>query len=562
MGDSVDAGGELATQPSTVVSSAMATVVDASAGTAFADPPAALEAWATFRDLQSEAKQSPIDLHLRRRLWWLSSMTVVLCLTAISSIPVMGGSALVNRMFFAGMVIDAGCGLWMGWMARTKRMTPRNTTVAWLIISAGVCSAILFYGLFSPLGLMVAVFVVFFVGTRDRRAVCVMVYAIFASFHLALVAMLAFGQFPALGTIPFSAADHGRLIYSELFVQLVLAATLLGASAIRRSMVTIASDLEQRARTLGHHELLLDDAKRAFETSLRAAGGGRFSHQILGSYRLGKLIGEGAMGEVYEALDTRSGAPAAVKVLRRMLMEDERIVHRFLTEVRIVRTLSTEHVARVLETAEPGSALPYIAMERLQGRDLRNHLRARVGRRLPLAEADDLLRQIARGVDVAHHAGVVHRDLKPSNLFRTTDGTWKILDFGVSKVVGEHTENAVVGTPNFMSPEQVKSGTVDGRADIFALGAIMYNAITGKLAFTGDNLAAVAMQVAHTEPPPPSAVVSELPPSVDAVVMTALAKDADKRFPTAAAFSEAFSLAIAVRPPDAQRASGADADAV
>jgi serine/threonine-protein kinase len=399
---------------------------------------------------------------------------------------------------------------------------------------------------------MIAVFVVFFVGTRDTRTVVAMVYVIFATFHLVAVVVLAGGDFPDIGVLPFADTDQLKLMVSELLVQLLLFATLLASSAIRRTMVTMVQDLEQRARTLGHHELLLDDAKRAFESSLRAVGGGRFSHQILGSYRLGRLLGEGAMGEVYEAIDTRTGGAAAVKVLRRRLMEDERLVHRFLTEIRIVRSLRTEHVARVLETAEPGSSLPYIAMERLHGRDLRNHLRARVGRRLPLAEADDLLRQISRGVEAAHRAGIVHRDLKPSNLFRTTEGIWKILDFGVSKVVGERTENSVVGTPNFMSPEQVKSAHVDGRADVFALGAIMYHVITGKHAFNGDNLAAVAMQVAHHEPPPPSALVPGIPATVDDAVMTALAKDPGKRFATAVAFAEAFSSAFTVRCQDAR----------
>jgi serine/threonine protein kinase len=235
-------------------------------------------------------------------------------------------------------------------------------------------------------------------------------------------------------------------------------------------------------------------------------------------------------------------------------MENRRIVQRFLTEARIITSLRTDHVVRVLETADPGSSLPYIAMERLHGRDLRRHLRVRNGARLSLAEADDLLRQIARGIDAAHGADIVHRDLKPSNLFRDDTGTWKILDFGVSKVIGEHTaEHAVVGTPSFMSPEQLKGGTVDGRTDIFALGAIMYYVVTGKLAFAGDTLAAVALQVTHDAPRLPSDLVPGIPPGIDDAVMTALAKDPQKRFATAAAFSEAFSAAIAVRRPDSDR---------
>jgi serine/threonine-protein kinase len=228
-------------------------------------------------------------------------------------------------------------------------------------------------------------------------------------------------------------------------------------------------------------------------------------------------------------------------------MEDRWIVQRFLTEARIVTALQTDHIARVLETADPGSGLPYIAMERLHGHDLRKHMRDSSDARLALDEADDLLHQIAQGIDAAHRADVVHRDLKPSNLFRTDDGTWKILDFGVSKIIGEHTAaNSIVGTPNFMAPEQVKGRAVDGRADIFALGAIMYYAITGKLAFHGKNLATVAVQVTRHKPPRPSELVTGIPAGVDEAVMTALAKDPRKRFATATGFSEAFRRACAV----------------
>ena len=500
------------------------------------------------RDLGSEVeRRTSIDLHLRRQLWWLSRVTLVLCVAAVASIAVLGGNALVGRLFLGGMLLNIGTGLWMGWMARTQRMTVKNTTIAWFIITTtGGWTAILYFGPMSPVGLMVAVFVTFFVGTRDERRVVTMVYLLFAVFHAALVAAMIAGVLDPGGALPVARAVTLELIVVEALIQLLLLVTVIAACAIRAGMVSTVRDLEQRARIIGHHELLLDDAKRAFEASLRAAGGGRFSHQIVGSYRLGSLLGEGAMGEVYDAVDTRSGAPAAVKLLRRAAMEDRWIVQRFLTEARVVTSLQTEHIARVLETADPGSGLPYIAMERLHGHDLRKHLRDRPGARLALAEADDLLRQIARGIDVAHRADVVHRDLKPSNLFRTDDGTWKILDFGVSKVIGEHTAaNAIVGTPNFMAPEQVKGRTVDRRADIFALGAIVYFALTGKLAFAGKNLATVAFQVTHHHPPRPSELVPGIPVDIDDAVLTALAKDPRKRFQSATEFADAFSRAHA-----------------
>src|SRR5262245_40542512 len=130
------------------------------------------------RNLESEAeRRTSIDLHLRRQLWWLSSVTLVLCIAAVTSIALLGGNALVGRLFLGGMLLNIGTGLWMGWMARTQRMTVKNTTIAWFIITTtGGWTAILYFGLLSPAGLMAAVFITFFVGTRDGRRVVVMVY--------------------------------------------------------------------------------------------------------------------------------------------------------------------------------------------------------------------------------------------------------------------------------------------------------------------------------------------------------------------------------------------------
>jgi hypothetical protein len=495
-----------------------------------------------------------MDGRIRRQLWWLSLVIPVLCVAVVASSVVLGGPALTRRLLVAGMLASAAYGSWMAWLARRARLTASATAIGWVILTAGSCSAILYFGALAPVGLMIAVLAVFFIGMRGQRSVGVVVYLMFAVFHAALVGLLVAGGRPELGVLPVAAGTPGQLVVTELVIQLVLLATRIVAAAVRHSTATALRELEQQAREVGRHELLLDDAKRAFEAALRAAGGGRFTHQVVGSYRLGRLLGEGSMGEVYEATDTRTGRLAAVKLLRRSVMADRRLVQRFLTEARIVRSLATDHIARVLDTADPASSLPYIAMERLRGGDLRKRLAAHPDGRLPLAEAEDLLHQVARGIDAAHRAGVVHRDLKPSNLFRTDAGVWKILDFGVSKVIGENTvENAIVGTPSFMSPEQAKSGDVDGRTDIFALGAILYYAITGTLAFDGENLAAIALQVTHHAPPPICQRVPDIPAGVDAAVMTALAKDPRQRFATAGAFADAFRAALAPPRPDAGR---------
>jgi hypothetical protein len=524
------------------------TVVGADSVPAPAEPPVASGSGPNFRPAEPLHGASSMDLCMRRQLWWLSLAIPVLCIAVVASSLRLGGPTSVRYLLIGGMIGNAAYGSWMAWLARRARLTARTTAIGWFVIAAGGCTMILYYGALSPVGLMVAVLAVFFAGMRIARPVAATVYLMFAAFHAALVGAIAAGALPDRGVLAAAAGGGPRTLASaEPLIQLVLFATVVAAAAIRRSTATALRELEQQAREVGRHELLLDDAKRAFEAALRAGGGGRFSHQVVGPYRLGRLLGEGSMGEVYDATDTRTGIPAAVKLLRRNVIADRGMVQRFLTEARIVRSLDTDHVARVLDTAGPASGLPYIAMERLRGRDLRKHLAACPDGRLPAAEADDLLRQVARGIDAAHRVGVVHRDLKPSNLFRTEAGVWKILDFGVSKVIGEHTvENALIGTPNFMAPEQANRGGVDHRTDIFALGAILYFAITGTLAFDGETLVAIALQLTHHDPPPVSQLVPGIPAGLDAVVMTALAKDPRQRFASAGAFADAFSAAIAV----------------
>ncbi|TMQ09436.1 MAG: serine/threonine protein kinase [Deltaproteobacteria bacterium] len=499
-------------------------------------------------DRSSPAPQSSIDFLQRRRLWWLCFVILALCGGSALAIRVLGGSFAICCVYVAGMTGAAAASLWMGWMARHRRTSVAGAGVAWFIIAAaGVGGAILYYGAFSP-AVMLAVLAVFFVATRDELVIALAVYLTVAAVQAALAIAIIAGVGPELGVFALRETSPGKLVILEVLLQSVILGTLIVGCAVRSSMVGTIRQLEQQARELGHHELMLEDARRAFEASLRAAGGGHFSHQVFGAYRLGRLLGEGAMGEVYDAVDTRNGADAAVKVLRREAMGDQRLIRRFLTEARIVTSLQSEHIVRVFETADPDAVLPYIAMERLHGTDLRNHLKSRHDRRLSLAEIDDLLRQVARGINAAHSAGIVHRDLKPSNLFRDSAGTWKILDFGVSKVAGERTAiGAVVGTPSFMSPEQVESKTVDARTDIFALGAIVYQALTGKLAFRGNTLAATLLEVVHGIPLRPSEIVPGLCPEIDHAIMTALAKDRRERFATATAFAEAFSRGVATQ---------------
>jgi serine/threonine-protein kinase len=198
----------------------------------------------------------------------------------------------------------------------------------------------------------------------------------------------------------------------------------------------------------------------------------------------------------------------------------------------------------VLEVGDSTSPVPYLAMERLRGRDLSQLLRER--RRLSPAQVRELVGQAGRGVSAAAAAGIVHRDLKPQNLFLADQPVgapiWKILDFGVSKLAGGRgtlTEGQLVGTPIYMAPEQAQSHEVDVRADLYALGAIAYRCLTGNLPFHAPRVATILFQVVYQMPVRPGALV-DLPPELDEVLLVALAKNPDRRFQTAEELSAAL----------------------
>jgi serine/threonine protein kinase len=298
-------------------------------------------------------------------------------------------------------------------------------------------------------------------------------------------------------------------------------------------------------RSLAHREALLAEARQDLAQAMQLGGVGRWTEEVLGSFRLGRIIGRGAMGEVYEAEPLAGGEPAAVKLLHPHVLAQADMVHRFVREARIVSGLNAAHVVRVLEVSPPESRVPYIAMERLFGTDLTDYLREH--RRIGIRGVLTLLRQVGMGLDAARSAGVVHRDLKPRNLFLARMGAqeiWKILDFGVARLSGEETltQDQIVGTPNYMAPEQANGGAITHRADLFALGVIAYRALTGRPAFEGETTAAILYKVVHAMPPRPSGV-APLPAATDWVLAIAMAKDPADRFDSGAEFAQALDAA-------------------
>ncbi|GAA5009000.1 hypothetical protein GCM10023317_44780 [Actinopolymorpha pittospori] len=249
----------------------------------------------------------------------------------------------------------------------------------------------------------------------------------------------------------------------------------------------------------------------------------------LGRYRLEELLSRGGMGEVWRGYDTTLGRPVAVKVLHAGVSDpDDR--ERFLREARAAAQLSHRHVVAVFDVGE-WSGRPFLVMELLDGRTLAAELTQRGP--LPVDEVRDLGAQTAAALQAAHGAGVVHRDIKPSNLMRSLDGTLKVVDFGIARVLDEASTRltrtgTVVGTAAYLAPEQARGHIADARSDLYALGCVLYQLLCGRTPFVGGSTEVVYAHL-HTEPTPPSRLRSDVPPDLDHLILSLLAKEPTER---------------------------------
>jgi tRNA A-37 threonylcarbamoyl transferase component Bud32 len=280
---------------------------------------------------------------------------------------------------------------------------------------------------------------------------------------------------------------------------------------------------------------------------------------LTGTYELGRLIGTGGMGEVYEALHKRTRRHVAVKLLHAQMLEDPSLLRRFRREAEITGTLGSEHIIEIIDI-DQDEGQPFIVLELLRGRSLSERIAEE--RQLPLSDVADLVEQTARGLQVAHDAGVVHRDLKPGNLFlaeRDQGTVLKILDFGVSKIQGQATaitrELALLGTPDYMSPEQAVgvAEEVGAEADIFALGAIVYHLVTGAKPFVASSVPALLRRICDEEPIPPRSLRPDAPEDVERVIAIAMAKRPSERYASVTELAADLRAAVAGALSDAAR---------
>ncbi len=272
---------------------------------------------------------------------------------------------------------------------------------------------------------------------------------------------------------------------------------------------------------------------------------------MAGRYCVERVLGVGGMGVVVRARHTTLEQIVAIKFLvanRYDTMEEAN--RRFLREARAAARIESDHVCRVFDVGTLPSGVPFMVMEHLEGVDLDAEIQARG--QIPLVEAVDYVMQAADALAAAHALGIVHRDIKPANLFLALrpDGSRrvKILDFGISKVGSEQTyrprtrenEKRSLGSPAYMSPEQVRSGEVDARTDIWGLGTILYEAITGQMAFSGRDVLSVLDMVLRDDPCPMNALRYDVPPEMQSIVMRCLAREPADRWSSAARLARAL----------------------
>ena len=266
-------------------------------------------------------------------------------------------------------------------------------------------------------------------------------------------------------------------------------------------------------------------------------------------YRLVRKLARGGMAEVWEAVDEILSRPVAVKILLPHLAADEAFVTRFRREAVAAARLSHPHIVAVYDTWTD-DGYEGIVMELVRGTTLRAVLDEQGV--LPPRRVAAVGAQVADALDVAHRGGLIHRDVKPGNILLTEDGRVLVTDFGIAKAseaTSDLTEvGQVVGTAKYLSPEQVEGRPLDPRSDVYALGVVLYEASTGRPPFAADNVTATALARLHAEPPPPRALRGDLPPALEAIVMRAMARRPEDRFPTAAALRDALEH-VDLRPP-------------
>lgn len=271
------------------------------------------------------------------------------------------------------------------------------------------------------------------------------------------------------------------------------------------------------------------------------------SRILAGRYQVGELIGRGGMAEVHIGHDTRLGRTVAIKILRSDLARDPSFQARFRREAQSAAALNHPAIVAVYDTGEDTfteptgtvAHVPFIVMEYVEGHTVRDILRD--GHAVPIDEGIEITAGVLSALEYSHHAGIVHRDIKPANVMITPTGAVKVMDFGIARAVADSAATmtqtqAVIGTAQYLSPEQARGEQVDARSDLYSTGCLLFELLTGRPPFVGDSPVAVAYQHVREIPPIPSTIANDVPEALDRITLKALAKERDARYSSSAEF--------------------------
>jgi serine/threonine-protein kinase len=467
---------------------------------------------------------------------------------AIASVPLLHAPRAMSTAFIAALGLGIVVSMWFHHaFADPRRYSGRALLVLAVMCLINAHVAVLYYGTFTITPLIVVIGIHFVARTEAERAAR-WIIATALGLYAACAAAIISGAIADPGVFASDRpVSRGSLVAGAAFVLGSYVLAHVTARSFRRASLRAIESLARATRLASQREALMDELRLDLERALQVGGPGRYTDHVIGDYRLGAVIGRGAMGEVYDAVHLATAEPAAVKLVRRELVTDPTHVARFLREVRASAAIDSPHVVRLLDAADRD--LPYLVMERLHGETLAERLRREP--RLPLPEIADLVRHVGAGIDAAGRAGIVHRDIKPQNLFRDREHrAWKILDFGVATLALAEdgaptlTHGGLVGTPSYMAPEQAQGKRLDGRADLYALAAVAYRCTTGRHPFSGSDTPALLYAVVHRMPQRPGEA-AELPADLDRWFAIALAKVPADRPATGCELADALDAALA-----------------
>jgi hypothetical protein len=487
------------------------------------------------------------------RLHGFATVLAPVTLGTAAALPVLGGDPTAKLICGIALVLTGLASLAMAHLTRAskERVAPFPRTVIRIYCTLLCCTVVLveyYTGPFSPVPVVLTFGVFHFGQSTDRYLWLYLATFIIAS-YTALASFTAFGIIEDRGLFNAVSADLGARIFAIIAAASVLGVTLRLARVARAALREAIERSNEALIMAQRREAQLAEAHHQLDRALQLAVGkpGRYTGSHAGDFQLGLVIGIGAIGEVYSAVRASDGLEVAVKLLQTNALQRSDLVERILREGMITSSLDSPYLVRVYEVGRMFDGAPFITMERLQGRDLGARLRQ--DGLLPLDQVTRLAEHLGTGLQHAHDAEIIHRDLKPLNIFEaeSPEGSiWKILDFGISKLTsssGTLTQEGVVGTPGYMSPEQARGLVIDQRSDVFSMAVVLYRALTGQPAFPGESTPQVMFDVVYKVPRQPTSVVRGIPSDVDWVMAIGMAKDPAERFQSASELAAAFALA-------------------